>query len=144
MEMWNCHVKCVLPWTLCESMDYSPPVSSVHGIFQARILEWVAISYSKGTFLTQGSNPYLLHWQADSLPLCHLGSPLLILFTYKWTCSNIFKSRVKSVQKYMYRSSNFSNDQYFASLDTFNFSHPDFLKIKTFWNIYYVVEGRII
>ena len=33
----------------CDSMDCSPPVSSVHGIFQARILEWVAISYSKGS-----------------------------------------------------------------------------------------------
>ena len=29
-------------------MDYSPPGSSVHGIFQPRILEWVAISFSKG------------------------------------------------------------------------------------------------
>ena len=33
--------------TLCDSMDYSPPGSSVHGIFQARILEWVAISSSR-------------------------------------------------------------------------------------------------
>ena len=31
--------------TLCDSMDYSPPGSSVHGIFQARILKWVAISF---------------------------------------------------------------------------------------------------
>ena len=31
----------------CEPMDCSPPDPSVHGIFQARILEWVAISYSK-------------------------------------------------------------------------------------------------
>ena len=30
-------------------MDYSPPGSSVHGIFQARILEWVAISFSRGS-----------------------------------------------------------------------------------------------
>ena len=35
--------------TLCDLMDYSPPGSSVHGIFQARILEWVAIFYSKGS-----------------------------------------------------------------------------------------------
>ena len=34
--------------TLCDPMDYGQPDSSVHGIFQARILEWVAISYSKG------------------------------------------------------------------------------------------------
>ena len=33
--------------TLWDSMDCSPPGSSVHGIFQARILEWVAISYSR-------------------------------------------------------------------------------------------------
>ena len=34
--------------TLCDPMDCSPPGSSVHGIFQARILEWVAISFSRG------------------------------------------------------------------------------------------------
>ena len=32
---------------LCNPMDCSPPGSSVHGLFQARILEWVAISFSK-------------------------------------------------------------------------------------------------
>jgi len=31
-------------------MDCSPPGSSVHGIFQARVLEWVAISFSRGSF----------------------------------------------------------------------------------------------
>ena len=36
--------------TLCDPMDYSPPGSSIHGIFQARILEWVAIPFSKGSF----------------------------------------------------------------------------------------------
>ena len=35
--------------TLCNPMDYSPPGSSVHRIFQARILEWVAIFYSRGS-----------------------------------------------------------------------------------------------
>ena len=32
---------------LCDPVDYIPPSSSVHGIFQERILEWVAISYSR-------------------------------------------------------------------------------------------------
>ena len=36
--------------TLCDPMDCSPPGSSVHGILQARILEWVAISFSRGSF----------------------------------------------------------------------------------------------
>ena len=35
--------------TLCNTMGYSLPGSSVHGVFQARILEWVAISSSRGT-----------------------------------------------------------------------------------------------
>ena len=61
---------------LCNPMDCNPPGSSVHGIFQARTLEWVAISLLHGIFLIQGSNPripYLLHWQAVSLPLSPLG-----------------------------------------------------------------------
>ena len=35
--------------TLCDPMDCSLPHSSVHGIFQARVLEWVAISFSRGS-----------------------------------------------------------------------------------------------
>ena len=35
--------------TLCDPMDYSLPGSSLHGILQARILEWVAISFSRGS-----------------------------------------------------------------------------------------------
>ena len=59
-------------------MDCSPPGSSVHEVLQARILEWVAISFSREIFLTQGLRPHLLcllHWQEDPLPLSHLGSP---------------------------------------------------------------------
>ena len=42
---------CALPrLTLYDPMDCSPPGSSVHGILQARILEWVAISSSRGSF----------------------------------------------------------------------------------------------
>ena len=36
--------------TLCDPMECSLPVSSVHGVFQARILEWVALPYSRGSF----------------------------------------------------------------------------------------------
>ena len=35
--------------TLCDPMDCSPPGSSVHGILQARVLEWIAISFFKGS-----------------------------------------------------------------------------------------------
>ena len=55
-----------------------PPGSSVDGIFQARILEWAIISYSRGSSPTRESNLsllHLLHWQVDSLPLHFLGNP---------------------------------------------------------------------
>ena len=35
--------------TLCDPVDCGPPGSSIHGILQARILEWVAISFSRGS-----------------------------------------------------------------------------------------------
>ena len=70
-----CMLSCQV-MTLCDPMDCSPPGSSVHGILQARILEWVAIPSSRGSSLTQGSNPCLLHWQADSLALNHQGSSM--------------------------------------------------------------------
>ena len=54
--------------TLCDPMDCRPPGFSVHGILQARVLEWEAISFS-GDRPSEGSNPCLLHQQVNSLPL---------------------------------------------------------------------------
>ena len=57
------HIVCLAASVMSNSfviMDCKPPGSYVHGILQARILEWVAISYSKGIFQTQGSNPSLM------------------------------------------------------------------------------------
>ena len=59
-------------------MDYSLLGSSVHRISQARILELVTVSFFQGIFQTQGWNPSLLHWQADSLPLGHQGNPIWV------------------------------------------------------------------
>ena len=55
-----------------DPMDCSLPGSSVHGISQARIRECRFLL--QRIFLTQGSNPRLLHWQADFLLLSHQGS----------------------------------------------------------------------
>ena len=59
----------------CDLVDCSPPGSSVHGIFQARILEWVAISFFRG-LPKPGIEPISLAVQVDSLLLSHLGSPV--------------------------------------------------------------------
>ena len=50
----GCYVKVTqLCLTLCKPMDYSLPGSSVHGILQARILVWDAISFSNNIVLSQ-------------------------------------------------------------------------------------------
>ena len=46
---WAVHVHAQSRLTLCDPMNCSPPGFSVHGILQARILEWVAISFSRGS-----------------------------------------------------------------------------------------------
>ena len=64
--------------TLCDPMDCSPRGSSVHGILQARILEWIAISFSRGSsWPRDGTRIYLLHWQVGSLPRALPGKPQL-------------------------------------------------------------------
>ena len=60
--------------TLCNPMDCSPPGFSVHGILQARILEWVAMSTSSRGFPTQGSNSGILHCRWILYHLSHQGS----------------------------------------------------------------------
>ena len=91
--------------TLCDPIDGSPPGSPIPGILQARTLEWVAISFSNAwkwkvkvkslsrvwlpatpwtaahqarpsMGLSRQESWSLLHWQVDSLPLSHLGSPI--------------------------------------------------------------------
>ena len=106
---WCCLVTqlCLI---LCNPINYSPPASSVHGIFLARILGWVAMPSSR-VFPTQGLNPgllCLLHWQADSLPLTlpgklfntmiiNLHSILFFYFPHLWkTASCCFDDSGKS------------------------------------------------
>ena len=53
---------------LCDPMDCSPPGFSIHGIFQARVLEWGAISFSRGS-----SQPRGLHCRQTPYRLRHQG-----------------------------------------------------------------------
>ena len=63
--------------TLWDPMFCNLPGSSVHGIFQARMLEQIALSFSKGS--SQPRDPthilHLLHWQTGSSQLSHQGNP---------------------------------------------------------------------
>ena len=65
--------------TLCDPMDCSPPDSSVHGILQTRILEWVAVPSSRGSsqprHRTRISHVFCVHRQI-LYPLSYLGSSI--------------------------------------------------------------------
>ena len=61
--------------TLCRHMDCSPSGSSVLGISQARMLEQISGSFSRGIVLTQGSNLRLLRCRRILYLLSHWGSP---------------------------------------------------------------------
>ena len=63
--------------TLCGPMDCCPPRSSVRGILQARILEWVAVP-----FPPQKLNSYLLRCKQVLYPLSHQGSPVVRLLMH--------------------------------------------------------------
>ena len=77
--------------TLCNPMDYSPPGSSVHGILQARILEWVAMSFSRGSSQPRNRTRIscFLQCQVGSLPLQET-----VVFIQDWCYSK------KWLQKY--------------------------------------------
>ena len=64
---------------LCDPMDYSPPGSTIQGIFQARILEWVVIYFSRGSF-----------WPGD-----RTASPAPI--PYQWATREAFELICKTI-----------------------------------------------
>ena len=84
--------------TLCNPMNCLLG-SSVHGTFQARILEWVAISFSRASSQSRDQIHFSCtscNWQVDSLPLHHLGSPSFKIIFGKYS---IFKVQGKNIFK---------------------------------------------
>ena len=69
---WWWWFSCSVVSDSCNPMDCSPPGSSVHGISQTRMLEWVAISFSRGSAWPRDQ----ICISADSLPLSHHESPI--------------------------------------------------------------------
>ena len=77
--MWHVYMCVQLCLTLCDPMDCSPPGSSVSGIFQARILEWVATSFSRESSLPRDQTcvSYIFCFGRQILyRWCYLGSPV--------------------------------------------------------------------
>ena len=93
---------CLVAWlcpTLCEPMDCSQPGSSVHGILQARILEWVAIPLSRGSswprdqiqvfcfadrfFTSESHSNFMLYLKANFSPGNWMGNDLFNVQAFK-------------------------------------------------------------
>ena len=68
----------------CDLMDCSPPSFSVQGISQARILEWVTTSFSRGYPWLRELNPCLLHCRWILLILSHQGNPHIYIYTWSY------------------------------------------------------------
>ena len=70
--------------TLCDPMDCSPPGSSVHGIFQARILEWVVTPTSRGSSWPRDVTCVsYLSWIGSRFFTTSTGSPTICLWKWK-------------------------------------------------------------
>ena len=122
---------------LCDLVDCSPPSCSVHGILQARMLDWLAISSSRGPSQARDQTHvslYLLHWQADSLPLSYLGS-LTCLYTciHIYTCMYIYRTLDKSNLCIVY-SSNSSQSRIVALVP-----HPQ-IPLRAPWCFYLYMQ----
>ena len=79
--------------TLRDPMDCSLPGSSVHGIFQARILEWGAIAFSQWTAVSQNSLPFTISWSVLKLVSIELVMPSsYLIFCHLLLLPSIFPS----------------------------------------------------
>ena len=76
--------------TLCDPMDCSPPGSSVHGTSEARRLEWIAISFSRGSSQPRDSTHIsCIFCMVRQESLSHQGSPNALIFAFKTGIGNM-------------------------------------------------------
>ena len=89
--------------TLCNSKDYT-----VHGILQARILEWVRLSLLREIFPTQGSNPGLAHCRWILYQLSHKGSPIsckhIWILTRPWPHTLVTRNIEASLLHFLFQA----------------------------------------
>ena len=97
--------------TLCDTMDCSLPGSSVHGLLQARILEWVAISFPRGSSQHRDGSQVSCICRQILYHLSHQGSPVPAhgysiasepLFKRLFSQLNCLSSLLKKKTSYLY------------------------------------------
>ena len=121
---------------LCDPLGCNMLDSSVHGISQARVLEWIAISFSRGFFLTQGSNPCLL-----------FGRQILYHWATReawWWCIIFIKYSLKIQPQNQVRHENLSSQKLHTDVHIVNTYHIllDDLQETNSWHRNAASEGR--
>ena len=121
--------------SLCNPMDCSSPSSSVSGILQVRILQWVAVPSSRGSSRPrdQTHSPAFSVLQVEFLPLIHWGSPLNCQVSLKenWEITSFklgflrgtfnCESFLKAVLNFLLKSSQLSVHVHYQHLSTFGY-----------------------
>ena len=100
---WKCEMLVAQSYlTLCDPMVCNPPGSSVNGIFHARIMEWVAIPFSRGTFWPRDRTwvsciADILYW------LNHQGAGITITscLNCERICSDIYEFRCRQKHRHI-------------------------------------------
>ena len=91
--------------TLWDTIDCNLPGYPVHGIFQAKVLEWVAISFSRGSSRPRHMNPGLPHCRQTLYHLSHQGSPKELNFFLILWHKNVSNSNKQVLnQIYIFKS----------------------------------------
>ena len=111
--------------TVCDPMDCSPPGSSVHGIFQARILEWVAISFSRES--SWHRDPTHFSWIAG---MFFTSEPCELIVMFKSSLSLLNSCLICSTS---YRMSGIKITNYNCVFASFSLQFDQFL-FHVFWN----------
>ena len=106
--------------TLSDPMDYSLPGSSIHGIFQARVLEWGAIACCNSWGCKESDTTERLNWTELNTVLKSLQLVISILILFydltKTVAQNIIKSSICTKSTYFYRFSHQDPGRDFMSL----------------------------
>ena len=101
--------------TLCQPMDCSPLGSSVHGILQARILEWVAISFSRGS-----------SWPRDPIWVSCTSGRFFTIWTTRETCKNLLTYFISKNTDWMTRHIGTSEVKFkFKNIDLYLYKYLD-------------------
>ena len=127
----------------CDPMDCSLPVSSVHGILQARILEWVAISFSRGSSWPRdrtrvsciAGRLYLLSYRGSTQ---QLKGSFTCNSNLKCVCKNTVQRTHCTVWVYLFKTHNTLCMNYVTINIVYKYRHT--VKVRKRWRMYVLLK----